>query len=94
MAATFLVGPFLPSDESSKDRDAVCFQNSTTEPEPESGSSPGEAAVAIHNEPWLGVAKIAWPFMITGVWCIVFSFGYAILGKSLFTSFFPENISE
>ena len=28
----------------------------------------------------LGVAKIAWPFIITGLWCIISSSGYLILG--------------
>ena len=28
-----------------------------------------------------GIQKIAWPFLITGLWSIVCSFGYVILGK-------------
>jgi hypothetical protein len=29
----------------------------------------------------LGVQKIAWPFIISGAWCVITSSGYAILGK-------------
>ena len=29
----------------------------------------------------LGVQKIAWPFIITGAWCIISSAGFAILGN-------------
>ena len=30
-----------------------------------------------------GLDKIAWPFVIAGIWCIIFSFGYLILGNTL-----------
>ena len=30
----------------------------------------------------LGVQKIAWPFIISGAWCVITSSGYAILGTS------------
>ena len=29
----------------------------------------------------MGMDKIAWPFILSGAWCVFFSLGYAILGK-------------
>jgi hypothetical protein len=69
LAATFIVGPFLPEDGTTKDNEAVCAGNSTQ-----------TSVSGAHNEPLLGVRKIAWPFIITGIWCMVFSCGFAILG--------------
>ena len=79
LAATFLVKPFLPETEE-EDRDAVCNVTRT-------GNDKSDNVTTIRfgekeEDQILGVSKIAWPFLITGAWCIVFSSGYAILGKS------------
>ena len=33
------------------------------------------------NETIYGIPKIAWPFIISGCWCVIFSFAYLALGK-------------
>merc|ERR1719266_2410779 len=66
LAATFLVKPFLPQDDQSDD--SICYQNVTT-----------SITTSGHNELLMGVPKIAWPFIISGAWCMVFSSGFAIL---------------
>lgn len=70
LAATFLVKPFLPEDDDNDDR-SICALNQTT--------TVGDDSP--HNEPLLGVPKIAWPFIISGCWCMVFGCGYAVLGR-------------
>lgn len=72
--SSFVVKPFLPEDDKAvEDRDVVCNnvdnQTSTT---------------ANEVEPLWGLQPIAWPFIISGVFCIVVSFGYLILGEFLF----------
>ena len=34
-----------------------------------------------NNDLLMGIDRIAWPFIISGAWCIFFSFGYAMLGN-------------
>ncbi|TRY63094.1 hypothetical protein TCAL_00469 [Tigriopus californicus] len=76
LAATFLVRPFLPSEASAlKNKDQVCFGNGTNVEDP-------LLTVDLQDEDaylW-GIQKIAWPFIISGIWCCVFSLGYLILG--------------
>ena len=31
----------------------------------------------------MGIDKIAWPFILSGAWCVFFGLGYAILGKAI-----------
>lgn len=37
-----------------------------------------------------GIEKIAWPFIISGAWCVFFSLGYGILGKSITANDMPQ----
>jgi len=74
-ASTFLVRPFLPEEESI-DKDAICnskLANITIEEE-----------VVIIDEISTSLVPqtlpdIAWPFIITGSWCVVFSLGFLVL---------------
>ena len=80
LAATFLVTPFLPQDNDQDGQGNSFNQLCTTD----NTANITESAIenSNHNEPYWGVRKIAWPFIITGVWCMVCSLGYAILGKA------------
>ena len=69
----------MPEDQSNQDRDKVCFRNAT-EASAVVGNDEAESEIESYNRLWHGVPKIAWPFVITGIWCITFSCGYAILG--------------
>jgi len=69
LAATFLVKPFLPEDEpNDNSQNSICYQNVTE-----------TIATSSHNALLGGVPKIAWPFIISGAWCMVFCSGFAIL---------------
>ena len=70
-----MVKPFLPEDNEDTFDDVCIFNKSDSE-----NNSPTETLSGSHNEKWYGVSRIAWPFIISGSWCIIFSFGYAILG--------------
>ena len=73
LAATFLVKPFLPEDEpNDNSQNSICYQNVTETIETSS-----------HNALLGGVPKIAWPFIISGAWCMVFCTGFAILSMYL-----------
>ena len=73
LAATFLVKPFLPKDEpNDNSQNSICYQNVTETIETSS-----------HNALLGGVPKIAWPFIISGAWCMVFCSGFAILSMYL-----------
>ena len=77
---TFLVRPFLPADATAaKDRDEVCMGASSN------SNSTNAVTVdpdAVEEDEYMwGIQKIAWPFLITGLWSIVCSFGYVVLGK-------------
>ena len=81
LVATFLVTPFLPEDKPNNNQtDDVC--NTSSEDSTSDGTSAVDFADSEHNVPLLGVPKLAWPFIISGAWCMVFSSGYAILGES------------
>ena len=83
LAATFLVRPFLP-DNKNTDIDQICGRANQTDPstsqdmEESLGSSQEDPALSVVSE---GVPTIAWPFIISGAWCIVFSFGFLVLAK-------------
>ena len=75
LAATFLVKPFLPEDEpNDNSQNSICYQNVTE-----------TIATSSHNALLGGVPKIAWPFIISGAWCMVFCSGFAILSMYLET---------
>ena len=83
LVATFLVTPFLPEDKPDNNQtDNVC--NTSSEDSTSDGSTAIDFADSEHNVPLLGVPKLAWPFIISGTWCMVFSCGYAILGEEDF----------
>ena len=83
LVATFLVTPFLPEDKPDNNQtDNVC--NTSSEDSNSDGSTAIDFADSEHNVPLLGVPKLAWPFIISGTWCMVFSCGYAILGEEDF----------
>ena len=91
LAATFLVRPFLP-DNKNTDIDQICGRANQTV---SSNSTQEESVLArisqniffsSQDQPELsvvseGIPTIAWPFIISGVWCIVFSFGFLVLAK-------------
>ncbi len=80
LVATFIVRPFLPeADSAERTREDVCGggRNSEAAPSAEQEQDGGEKYVA---EYLAGVPKVAWPFLITGVWCILVSCIYVLLG--------------
>ena len=78
LIGTFLVRPFLPEDATAAaDREQVCRVDG--------GADDGQETKFESELVW-GVSKIAWPFLITGFWCVIVSFGYFALGKG-FTLF-------
>ena len=80
---TFLVRPFLPTDATAaKNRDEVCSVFSGSNSTATTAAS-AAATDDYGDESLWGVQKIAWPFLITGVWSIVCSFGYIVLGKHI-----------
>ena len=75
LAATFLVRPFLPGDNT-KDTDMICGRDT------ESNTTLVETVVETNDDDDDGaIQTIAWPFIITGGWCMIFSFGFLILAK-------------
>ncbi len=84
LGGTFLVRPFLPADAvAAKNRDEVCQTGNvtlTTEEATSGATSDLSVSESPEVEYLLGIDKIAWPFVITGIWCVLFSLGYVILG--------------
>ena len=78
LAATFLVRPFLPSSE--MDTEDICgggaAQDNITSMSAAAAEVVNTTAAATAEE---GIQSIAWPFIISGVWCILFSFGFLLL---------------
>ncbi|XP_023332152.1 sodium-dependent glucose transporter 1A isoform X2 [Eurytemora carolleeae] len=80
LAATILVRPFLPSEES-VNKDTLCNRINTTLERTKDELSlinPEPNSFLFMEEDHL-LPTIAWPFIISGVWCIFFSFGFLIL---------------
>ena len=79
LAATFLVRPFLPSSE--MDTEDICgggggaAQDNITSMSAAADVVNTTAAATAEE----GIQSIAWPFIISGVWCILFSFGFLLL---------------
>ena len=79
LAGTFLVKPFLPDDEvSATNTNAKTICDATNELE-----KSAEDLKVVNDELLWGMAKIAWPFVISGAWCICSSLGFAILSELL-----------
>ena len=79
---TFLVRPFLPTDATAaKDRDEVCIGTSSNSNSNSTNTALVDPEAVEEDEYLWGVQKIAWPFLITGLWSIVCSFGYIVLGE-------------
>jgi len=83
LVSTLMVQPFLPS-EGTIDKDTICNSTEVTTNEDESAvllSSDGEVTVDEADTAWStgSVPMIAWPFIISGSWCILCSFGFLIL---------------
>ena len=77
LAGTFLVKPFLPDDEfGTTDVETICDATNGLK------KTTDTVNVASDELLW-GVAKIAWPFLISGAWCICSSLGFAILSELL-----------
>ena len=80
LAATFLVRPFLPSSE--MDTEDICgggdgaAQDNITSMSAAAVVNTTAAATAEE-----GIQSIAWPFIISGVWCMLFSLGFLLLAK-------------
>ena len=75
LAATFLVRPFLPDDKE-MDIDEICGRANQSDIPLEMGGN-----ISPPNTEDLFIPTIAWPFIISGVWCIIFSVGFLILAK-------------
>ena len=79
LAATFLVRPFLPSSE--MDTEDICgggaAQDNITSMSAAADVVNTTAAATAEE----GIQSIAWPFIISGAWCIIFSFGFLVLAK-------------
>lgn len=88
LIATFLVKPFLPQTNERRSFEQVCgaaaaaaaVDDVTDDVVTSSSSQLQSEAMAFEQEQLWGVSKIAWPFVITGSWCVLFSFGYVFLG--------------
>ena len=76
LAATFLVRPFLPGDNT-KDTDMICGRNNMDNV---TMTSDDTTATELQLEEG-AIQTIAWPFIITGGWCMLFSFGFLLLAK-------------
>ena len=89
LAATFLVRPFLP-DSNLDDVDEICGRsNATTIQEVVVYNIKHKFyndLIIFKNstlaQNYSEVSKsISWPFIISGAWCIIFSFGFLVLAK-------------
>jgi len=72
LAATFLVRPFLP-ETGVVDSDKICGRLNITE----------EVVIVTPESTLTGdsIPTIAWPFIISGAWCIFFSMGFLVLAR-------------
>ena len=73
LAATFLVRPFLP-DSGGKDTDEICGRANNTKV-----YNDVQIEYSLHTDAL--IPTIAWPFIISGAWCVIFSIGFLILAK-------------
>ena len=78
LAATFLVRPFLPGQRDNSDICGGLGNLTMAETEGEVGESDAAAV-----QP--AVPTIAWPFIISGVWCMVTSLGFLLLARLPYT---------
>ena len=82
LAGTILVKPFLPETYGSK------FSTDANASICDSNGNQYKAVSNIGDQQLLGIAKLSWPFFISGAWCIASSLGFLILSKYLFVVFF------
>ena len=73
LAATFLVRPFLP-DSGDQDTDEICGRSNSTKAQ---NDFTVESTIADD----VLIPTIAWPFIISGAWCVIFSIGFLILAR-------------
>jgi len=73
LAATFLVRPFLP-ESGDQDIDEICGRSNITEVQEDVKIESSVADDVL-------IPTIAWPFIISGAWCVVFSVGFLILAR-------------
>ena len=73
LAATFLVRPFLP-ESGVEEADEICGRSNFTEEKVNVTIEPS----FVDDGP---IPTIAWPFIISGSWCIFFSMGFLILAR-------------
>lgn len=83
LIGTFLVQPFLPASSNK-----VCQTSSTLNMTIEEDTSTSESlddSDAVDYDPVIpllhGVQSITWPFIISGVWCILVAIGFIALAK-------------
>eukprot|EP00092_Neocalanus_flemingeri_P019142 GFUD01020736.1.p1 GENE.GFUD01020736.1~~GFUD01020736.1.p1 ORF type:complete len:479 (-),score=106.16 GFUD01020736.1:18-1454(-) len=102
LLGTFLVQPFLPASS-----DKVCLSQTQNNKEYNTiNKTLEEGQVALHDQDTVeadpvipilhGVQSIAWPFIISGVWCILIAAGFLVLSRMTSFSmpqFYDENIN-
>jgi len=71
LLATFLVQPFLPNISGKLAKDTICDTERTQE----------EIQTSVEEIPQMGgIQSIAWPFLISGLWCVIGGLCYFYLG--------------
>jgi len=78
LSTSLLVRPFLPNDEDI-DKETICSRDSANTSSLETGILSNTTSLLYNQAGEFIVPTIAWPFIISGSWCIVFSFGFLIL---------------
>ena len=73
LAATFLVRPFLP-ESGDKDTDEICGRTNITK-------ALDDVKIESSSADDVLIPTIAWPFIISGAWCVILSIGFLILAK-------------
>jgi len=77
LAATFLVRPFLP-ESGLEDIEKLCGRSNITTVSTEASVTVLERSAYLDNG---SIPTIAWPFIISGAWCVIFSAGFLVLAK-------------
>ena len=78
LAATFLVRPFLP-ETGDKNTDEICGRSSNI--------SANQTDIVVESSIPVdeAIPTIAWPFILSGAWCVIFSIGFIILSRLPYT---------
>lgn len=97
LVATFLVRPFLPKGEDI-DKNQLCKRGNTTIELPTTDQLEDGLNQTVTASPTedLLIPTIAWPFIISGCWCIIFSLGFLLLARLPYKmpNFYDSNSSE